>query len=142
MTGTGSQTISRADLEGRKPMTITLDLTQAPSRAVFRAEGELSFDQICDSLTSFYRVTESNPVSNVLWDLRTADVSRLSSTEMQKWANGDRGRERNRLRRDPPDHLLCPPAAGDSPSVPQSGRSRILAGDRLLKWSICAQKSR
>ncbi|HHP7234116.1 MAG TPA: STAS/SEC14 domain-containing protein [Desulfobacterales bacterium] len=65
-------------------MSITFDFENTPSCAVFHAVGEISFDQVCDSLAAFYRETESHPVANVLWDIRAADVSRLTSAEMER----------------------------------------------------------
>lgn len=65
-------------------MTILLRLQQSPPYAVFHARGRLSFDQICDSLACFYRETKPKRNANVLWDLRSADVSRLTTTEMEK----------------------------------------------------------
>lgn len=65
-------------------MTITLNLENESHYAVFRVAGPVSFDQVCDTLAAFYRRTQSRPVARVLWDLRSADLSGLTSDEMER----------------------------------------------------------
>ena len=51
--------------------------------AVVRGTGELSYEEVTDNISSFYkRVSDLN----VLWDLRHATVSRISSDQVQKIA--------------------------------------------------------
>ena len=75
-------------------MTIETLIDQSKDLTIATGTGELSFHDISHAIQSFY---EGTPTSNVLWDLREAMVSDISTEHISQIANNLRSfREKGR----------------------------------------------
>lgn len=64
-------------------MTININVDPSNNLTIFTGTGAISFDEAIKCIRSFY---DSNPTSNVLFDLRKASAEQISSSQIKQIA--------------------------------------------------------
>ena len=62
-------------------MAIDINVDRSKQLTIFTGIGELTFDEITESITSFY---DSNPTLNALFDLNNASANALSANQIRQ----------------------------------------------------------
>jgi hypothetical protein len=63
---------------------VKFQIDQTKQLTVFTGTGEISYSEVRDAIDSFYAGTHT---LNVLWDLRSANVSKITSEQVDQIAN-------------------------------------------------------
>lgn len=59
-------------------MPIKLELFSNQDLTFFTADGEISFSEASEIISSYYKGIDPRPTKNIIWDLRNASVASLS----------------------------------------------------------------
>ncbi len=68
------------------PMTITTRFDDITDLRVHVVRGELTHEELCETLEALYATREFQPQQSALWDLREADLTGSSAAEVRQIA--------------------------------------------------------